>query len=139
MPYRRRAGHIRTFAGIAASPPLSPEDARRVYFWLNSDLGACLPAAATPRQRALAARQFHIGQPVTLLGPGGVTAGALRLSAGARLVSGEPSQANLERAARLEREIHDALAALEKVSLIMDHWDAVARANPRPCYRASDD
>ena len=68
-----------------------------------------------------------------------MTAGALRLSAGARLVSGEPSQANLERAARLEREIHDALAALEKVSLIMDHWDAVARANPRPCYRASDD
>ena len=125
----------RTELGTRA--PLGPEDARRVYFWLNSDLAPCLPAAASERERRLAARQFHLGQPVTLLGPGGVPIGALRLSAGARLVSGEPSQASLEPTARLEREIADALEALEKISLIMANWEALRAANPRPRYRAS--
>jgi hypothetical protein len=126
-------------AGAGSRPPLSPEDARRVYFWLNSDLAACLPATAPKRQRLLAARQFHIGQPVTMLGAEKAhekaQLGALRISAGARLVSGEPSQADLEPAARLDREITDALGALEKISLIMIHWETIRAVDPRPRYR----
>jgi hypothetical protein len=121
-----------------ARRPLGPDDAKRVYFWLNSDLTSCLGVGATGADRRLASRQFHIGQPVTMLGPAGVPTGALRLSAGARLVSGEPSQASLEASERLEREIGDALAALEKISLIMAHWDAVRAADPRPRYRSAE-
>jgi hypothetical protein len=114
--------------------PLGPEDAHRVYVWLNSDLSGCLPARAPSDERALASRQFHIGQPVTVLGPSGQPSGALRISAGARLVSGEPSLAHVEVKARLAGEIEDALGALAKISLILRHWDAIRALDPRPRY-----
>jgi hypothetical protein len=125
------------------------DEARQVYGWLNSDLSRCLPQDATPAERALAARRFHIGQPVALTTPSRVdhagaeprtcrpqsATGALRVCAGARLVSGEPSQAGLDPSARLEREIDDALAGLAKISLILRHLSAIQAVNPRPTFQ----
>ena len=116
---------------------LDSEEAAHLYAWLNSDLSSCL-AAATEPERVLAARLFHIGQPVPIRGQGegGTKSGALRISAGARLVSGEPSHEGLDPDARIERELGDALAALEKVSLILRHHEAIRAVNPRPCFRS---
>jgi hypothetical protein len=114
---------------------LTVDGARQVYGWLNSDLSGCLPEGATPAERALAARRVHIGQPVALATPSQKATGALRVCAGARLVSGEPSQAGLDPAARLEREIDDALAGLAKISLILRHLSAIQAVNPRPTFQ----
>ena len=114
---------------------LDPNEARQVYWWLNSDLSSCLPSGVTNQERALAKRQFHIGQPIPISSRFGNPSGALRLSAGARLVSGEPSQAAADSAVRLEGEIDDAIAALSKISLIMRHYEPICSKDPRPHYR----
>jgi len=128
---------IFTFALLDAGTrrPLDPPAARLVYDYLNSDVAAALPNDAARAERALARLRCHIGQPVTLVGADGTAIGALRLCAGARLVSGEPSRAALEGAARLASEIADACSALEKISLILRRFAAIRAADPRPAYR----
>jgi hypothetical protein len=95
---------------------------RRLYRGLNQDLSAALPEP----DRALAARCCHIGQPVALGSADGI--GALRLAAGARLVSGVFGDAALgpDPAARLEREIADACSALDKLALMLGHAERLA-------------
>jgi hypothetical protein len=113
---------------------MRPDEARQIYSWLNCDVSAALPARAAAAERARAATQFHLGQPVAIATPDG-PAGALRISAGARLVSGEPSQAALEPDARLRAEIEDALGALDKISLLLRHLDRIRALDPQPRYR----
>ena len=113
---------------------LNLDEARQVYRWLNSDLSDCALSAPTESERALARQQFHLGQPVAISDQGG-TVGGLRISAGARLISGEPSQAALAPESRLAREIDDALAALAKISLIVRNYAAIGAVDPSPQYR----
>ena len=137
---------IRTIFAFSIRAPSAPgsregarlldvEEAARVYAWLNSDISAHLAPGASEADRGLAARLFHLGQPVAIVGPGGAKSGALRISAGARLVSGEPSHAGLAHHARIESELADALAALAKVSLVLRNYDTLRAANPRPRFR----
>ncbi|WP_182961369.1 hypothetical protein [Gluconacetobacter tumulisoli] len=125
---------VRDPAGAGASfVPLSLEDARALYRWLNTDLSRLVPPDA---DRALASLLCHVGQPVPLPHdgrPDGL-AGALRLSAGARLVSGEPSHDGLVPDRRMDREIGDALRVVAKIGLILRHWPAIARADPVQTY-----
>lgn len=125
---------IFTFSLRAPHAPgrcLTPAEARNVYLWLNTDLSAGLPEAG-----ALAARICHIGQPVPLPQPGGEgMQGALRVSAGARLISGEPSHRELRAQARLNREFSDLALVFAKIELILRHWTVLAEANPAPRYR----
>ncbi len=114
---------------------LGVEDAARLYGWLNSDLAPHLGSSASGAERALAARLFHVGQPVALACEGS-RSGALRVSAGARLVSGEPSHAHLSTEARIDGELTDALGALAKISLVLRHYDAIRAIDPRPRFRA---
>jgi hypothetical protein len=114
--------------------PLDPADARRLYTWLNADLRPALPLTLGAEQERLACLRCHIGQPVPLAAPDGTPRGVLRLSAGARLVSGEPSHHDLDEDSRLLREIRDALSVLDKISLILQHWDALAAADPKPSF-----
>jgi len=122
---------IFTILVLAPSPaprrPLPVDRLALLYRWLNMDLSDVLPADMTARDRRLAALRCHIGQPVPL-GP----CGALRVSAGARLVSGEPSHAGLDRPARIAREIGDALAVLDKLSLLLRHLDRLEALDPQP-------
>ncbi|AQS87988.1 hypothetical protein AA101099_1430 [Neoasaia chiangmaiensis NBRC 101099] len=110
--------------------PLELEDARRLHRWLNADLSPWLAGDC-------AARLCHLGQPVPVntpeLGPDRL-AGALRLCAGARLVSGEPSHAGLNHEARLTRELADAQQTLQKIALIREHWDRLHSIDPVPHY-----
>jgi hypothetical protein len=110
-------------------------EARRVYHWLNADLGEALPESLIrgPAERAALQRRCHIGQPVAI-GIGGEPAAVLRVSAGARLVSGEPSMAPLSPAARMDRETADVTALFLKLVLILRHYDCLAVANPQPTF-----
>jgi hypothetical protein len=109
---------------------LTLAEARAVYLWLNADLSAVIPG-----QNA-AARICHIGQPVKLPQPGGAGAqGVLRVSAGARLISGEPSHQGLGGQARIARELADLATVFDKIDLILRNWNALCAADPAPCYR----
>ncbi len=108
---------------------LTPEDARKLYLWLNADLSSLIAAAA-------ARRICHIGQPVKLPQPDGEGfMGVLRISAGARLISGEPSHRFMGHQARIEREFADLRTVFEKIGLILQHWHLLNAANPAPRYR----
>jgi hypothetical protein len=124
---------IFTFSLRAPHAPgrcLTPVEARAVYLWLNTDLSGLLPGAA------VAGRICHIGQPVPLPQPGGEgLQGVLRVSAGARLISGEPSHAGLDPAARLAREFADVVTVFEKIGLVLSNWTLLWAANPSPRYR----
>jgi hypothetical protein len=110
---------------------LTPVEARAVYLWLNADLSAFIPDA--PKA---AARICHIGQPVSLPQPGPEPAqGVLRVSAGARLISGEPSHESLPEDVRIERELTDLAAVFDKIGLILANFGRLWAANPAPAYR----
>jgi hypothetical protein len=115
--------------GAGGEPaPLSVSEAQSVYQWLNVDISHQLPMSASEAELALARRRFHIGQPVKLARRGDHFVGGLRISAGARLVSGVAFDATLgpTPGVRLEREIADALAILEKIALIVRHFDSLS-------------
>ncbi len=129
-----RLPSIFTFSLQAPHEParcLTPAEARNVYIWLNTDLSAVLA-----ENSVLAARICHIGQPVPLAQPVGEgQMGALRVSAGARLISGEPSHRALGPKARLAREFADLATVFEKIGLILRHWERLVAANPASAYR----
>jgi hypothetical protein len=106
------------------------EKALSLYRWLNSDISEILP-----HERLLASKICHIGQPVSLANSvGGKPFGALRISAGARLVSGELSHAHLSNSERLERELQDVKTVFEKIDLVLRNWRLVEEADPKPHY-----
>lgn len=129
-----RLPSIFTFSLPAPHAPgrcLTPAEARQVYVWLNTDLSGVLPQAGE-----VAARICHIGQPVPLAQPEGAgQMGALRVSAGARLISGEPSHRSLALGARLRREFADVGIVFAKIRLILENWQRLCAANPTPSYR----
>lgn len=133
--YWERLPSIFTFSLRAPHAPkrcLTPAEARQVYVWLNTDLSAWFPAQAD-----IAGRICHIGQPVPLPQPQGEgQMGALRVSAGARLFSGEPSHRALPKQARLAREFADVGVVFAKIALILKAWDEVSVDNPSPSYRS---
>ena len=114
---------------------LDPEQARCVYRWLNADLSGALPGLPAA-EAALARLICHIGQPVKLPTEHGGMMGVLRVSAGARLLSGEPSPQALGQERRLERELADLAGVFGKLRLILANFPALAAADPQPCYRS---
>lgn len=108
-------------------------EARKVYIWLNADLGPALASLVAAEEQATLSRRCHIGQPVAVT-INDAPAAALRVSAGARLVSGEPSHAHLDPDERLERELSDVTLLFRKVALILQHFDHLSTINPRPSY-----
>jgi hypothetical protein len=119
--------------------PLDLAEARRVYRWLNADVSGALPNYLPASDRFLAGLRCHIGQPAPVADGSGGLAGALRLSAGARLVSGEPSHEGIDDRARLAREIADAKACLDKLALLLRHHAALAAIDPPPSFGAPAD
>jgi hypothetical protein len=111
--------------GDGAPRAMSIEETTAVYHWLNVDISHQMPISASEAELALAARRFHIGQPVKLGSRGDTRIGGLRISAGARLVSGVAHDPALGPTpeVRLERETQDALAILDKITLIVKNAD----------------
>jgi hypothetical protein len=112
---------------------LSPAEAQRVYRALNADVAATLPSAASFSERQLAARLCHIGQPVAVPGPHGEATAALRISAGARIVS-ENWSADGEGVAirNLQREFAQIRTILDKLDLLLPHLGALAPDATQP-------
>lgn len=129
---------LRTVFAFAVRAPgdptrlLDPKAARKLYHWLNADCSALFKDEA---ERRLAAQICHIGQPVALPDGAGGQIGWLRVSAGARLISGEPSHRRLAAARRLEREMADVAIVFDKIALLHAHWARLQAENPRPRYR----
>jgi len=114
----RRAGRV-----------LGHADCISLYRALNADVSGLLPAGSTAHQRRVAAQLCHIGQPVALTLPSAAAAAALRIGAGARIVSETWSAAGEAASfAALEREFDQIRLILEKLALLLRHFDAVARA-----------
>jgi len=122
--------------GPAPRRPLAVAEARCVYRWLNADISPVLQRGADDAERALGRLLCHIGQPAPVAHDAlaGEPAGALRISVGARLLSGEPSHDGLDAQARLEREIADVRRVVAKISLILQHWDALLALDPVPRF-----
>ena len=114
--------------------PLALAQARRLHAWLNTDLSDIVPA--DDPDVALASVLCHVGQPVPVAHPGlpGAIAGVLRISAGARLVSGEPSHEGMDPTGRLRREAGNVGRILDKVGLILRHWSRLSSADPVQTY-----
>ena len=115
-------GTVLSFAVRDPAGPgwLPPDAAARVGRRLDADLAGRLPVAMAPACLALARRRFRLGPPLAL-SLEGREVGVLRISADARLVSGEPPPAACSPAERLAREVGDAEALLRKISLILRH------------------
>jgi hypothetical protein len=112
---------------------LSHVQASVLYRALNDDVASLLPATLPPMLRLLAARRCHIGQPVAVPDGMGGSLGALRISAGARVVS-ETWRADDILAARenLRGEFDQVRAIVEKLALLVRYYDAI-----EPAYSAA--
>ncbi len=127
---------IGTILGFALQDPtgpgwLSPDAVARVCIWLAADLGAHLPTVAAPPDLALARRRFQMGSPIGL-SLAGREVGILRISISACLVSGEPPPVTLNQQQRLAQDVGNAEALLQKISLILRHWNLLDDETPRP-------
>ncbi|HEX2940918.1 MAG TPA: hypothetical protein VHO91_07705 [Rhodopila sp.] len=138
-PHEHPWERLQSVFGFALRAPfadrwLDPAEARAVYGWLNADLSAALPNEPV----SVAARICHIGQPVPLPQFDGVAGlmGVLRVSCGARLIAGEPSHKGLRPAERLAQEFADVRTVFQKIRMILDNWDRLAAADPKPHYRS---
>ncbi len=67
---------------------LTYDEARYAYQCLNMDIARFLPLKASDRENELARKRCHIGQPVRIHNDNDQWIAALRIAAGARLVSG---------------------------------------------------
>jgi hypothetical protein len=103
--------------------PCSLAEAKLLYQAMNEDLSAAIDASG-PNQRWLISQRCHIGQPVEIPQHTGQNAGALRVSADARLVSeswvgGDEESA----AARLRSNIGKIRIVFDKLQLLLDRLD----------------
>ncbi len=115
---------------------LGPAEARLIYQWLNADCSGCFDRVRDPAAHALAQRICHIGQPVALADAAGGAVGWLRVSAGARLISGEPSLRHLSFEKRVDREMADLATLFDKVALLHQNWAAISAVKPQPRYQS---
>jgi len=109
---------------------LGPADCAILYRALNADVAGLLPASLPARESRLASQPCHIGQPVALALPGGGGAAALRISAGARIVSESWSPGDDARSfTAVAGEVEQVRQILAKLGLLLRHFEAVVRAD----------
>jgi hypothetical protein len=113
----RRNGHQLTHA-----------QSGKLYRALNEDVAALLPPTLPAMQRLLGARPCHIGQPVAVADGHGGSVGALRINAGARVVSETWRDDMLLARENLRREFDQVRAILEKTRLLVRHFEEIERA-----------
>src|SRR5579864_92920 len=103
-----------------------------LYRALNDDVAALLPTTLPPMLRLLGARRCHIGQPVAVAdGPNRIV-GALRISAGARVVSETWHQDALLARENLRAEFDQVRAILEKIRLVARYFEDIEPAYDHP-------
>jgi hypothetical protein len=110
--------------------PLTFEEACHAYRWLNMDIACFLPSHATERERWIASKRCHIAQPVRIIRTCDGWKAALRIAAGARLVSAVRYDSTLGEKPkdRLTAEIRDACLVSKKLSIIARFWNELINA-----------
>ena len=110
--------------------PASLTELRQIYEWLNQDMSCFLRGRIGDAEIDVAAKCCHVGQPVVVGRTLGVELPALRISAGARLVSGVAlgPGGSEGAAARLDQETHDALFILDKLDLVAREFEFLVSA-----------
>ena len=111
---------------------LSQAQAAVVYRALNDDVAPLLPATLPPMQRLLGARRCHIGQPVAVADGPSRTVGALRISAGARVVSETWNEDALVARENLRAEFDQVRAILEKIRLLTRYFEDIEPVYNQP-------
>jgi len=108
--------------------PLTYDNARIAYRIINMDATHLLPMEASDREYELMRKRCHIGQPVRIPTHSGEWIGALRIAAGARLVSGVQFDDALGRtpSERLATEIRTVGVIFSKISVILKYWEHLA-------------
>jgi hypothetical protein len=110
------------FLVVRQGQPLTLAQARTLYAALNRDLSPIFKASSAAT--AVAAKVCHVGQPVGVGGAGSEDLGALRISAGARLMSDSWSSGHDGRSVEaLRAKISDLRLVLEKIALIVSRMD----------------
>jgi hypothetical protein len=108
---------------------MSVAECTAVYRGLNRDLAPLLSPPVSRADRLLASQCCHIGQPVAVRRPSGVVAGALRISAGARILSETWSNEGDDRAfVKLAAEAGQVGTILNKIELILRQFDRLHEA-----------
>ena len=124
------------FLPLRGGQPCSLAEAKLLYRVMNEDLSTVMRARG-PSERQLLSQCCHVGQPVKITQRAGVNAGALRVSADARLVSdswfgGEEHSAN----ARLRSNIAKLEIVFAKLQFLLDHLDELQSSElKQPCSR----
>ncbi|MGH7864384.1 MAG: hypothetical protein ACREQB_05310, partial [Candidatus Binataceae bacterium] len=103
-----------------ALSPLDELSCRSIFEMLNINAAARL-GELSGAERALAAQESHIGQPVTLMTERGPLT-ILRMVLGARFFSIVGYAGSAATEAALESEISDALRAIGKLELLASRW-----------------
>ena len=129
-----RSASIFTFVVLAGPNSkqrwLGLEETQALHRWLNADLSEILP-----HERYLASKVCHIGQSIPLSNLAGAEpSAALRISAGARLVSGEFAHSPLSNSEGLQKELRDIFFVFEKLDLILRNWHLIKNEDPKPRY-----
>lgn len=99
---------------------LTPQGYRVIYRALNQDVMGHLPLGVAAKHRVIASKPCHIGQPV-MLG----TNAALRISAGARVVSETWSADESIARAKLSYEFEQVRIIIAKIDLLLSHLEAL--------------
>jgi hypothetical protein len=115
--------------GIAGIP-LDLLEARRIHRWLNMDIADLLPQSARDDERRIAKVECHIGQPVKLGWPGGITVGALRISLDARIMVRLAAGGGAIDAPTTRSELGAPRFVLAKVDLIAKYFDHLSAGQP---------
>lgn len=114
------------FVYDADGEPMSKGTLKRVFRLLNRDLSGALPSAM-PHEKAVLARQIHIGQPVTLSGLDDEDRSVLRVALGGPMVTQVATDVRV--GPTIEARTSWLKAQLEilrrKIELIVAHYDVL--------------
>jgi hypothetical protein len=106
---------------------LSVEQCGSIYRALNRDVSGRLAASAAAGERSVAAQRCHIGQPVAVPISASASAGTLRISAGARVVSETwRAEGESESRRKLAEELEQVRVILDKIDLLVENLDALS-------------
>jgi hypothetical protein len=116
---------------------LSPDDCSKIHRALSRNARDAAAANEGGRDQEIAAQVCLVGQPVALGESAGHPAAALRICAGARLVTEawSPDQAAAE--ANVQRELGRVGAVVSKIEWLLAHSDDLASAKPSQGARSS--
>lgn len=114
-----------------ATNPLTKVELWRVFHWLNRDISGLLPNL-NEGQKAVLAREIHVGQPVLLTGEADRERSVLRLALGAPLVTrvAEDERLGPTFEARIQWLHTLVQITRRKVELIVDNLDALLEIDP---------